>query len=69
MTHPTPPGLDINNDGVITLVGDILDFRGRIGAAPGDPNWWQRLDLNGDGVIALIGDLLLYRGEIGQTCT
>ncbi|MGB6836738.1 MAG: thrombospondin type 3 repeat-containing protein, partial [Dehalococcoidia bacterium] len=61
--------LDINNDGVITVMGDVLNFRGRVGATPGDPNWWQRLDLNGDGVISVMGDVLLYRGNIGQTCT
>jgi hypothetical protein len=60
--------LDINNDGVVTVTGDVLNFRGRIGATPGDPNWWQRLDLNGDGVITVAGDVLSYRGKIGQTC-
>jgi len=61
--------LDINNDGVITVSGDVLNFSGRTGTALGDPNWWQRLDLNGDGVITVTGDVLLYRGEIGRTCS
>jgi hypothetical protein len=61
--------LDINKDRVITVVGDILSFRGRIGASPGEPNWWQRLDLNGDGMITVTDDVLLYRGKIGQTCS
>ena len=61
--------LDINNDGGINVVTDVLNFRGRIGATPGDPNWWQRLDLNGDGGISVVGDVLTYRGMIGETCT
>jgi hypothetical protein len=62
-----PP--DINIDGLITIVGDILMYSGRIGAVPGDPNWWQRLDLNGDETITVTGDVLLYRGKVGHTCT
>ncbi|GAF77431.1 unnamed protein product, partial [marine sediment metagenome] len=60
--------LDINNDGAITVVEDVLSFAGHIGAALGEPNWWQRLDLNGDGVITVVEDVLIYAGEIGQTC-
>jgi len=61
--------LDVNNDGKITVVGDVLNFRGRIGAAPGAPNWWQRLDFNSDGKLTVVGDVLLYRGMIGESCT
>jgi hypothetical protein len=61
--------LDVNNDGQVGVVGDVLNFRGRIGATPGDPNWWQRLDLNADGQISVVGDVLMYRGRIGETCT
>jgi len=61
--------LDINNDGLITATGDVVNFRGRIGAVPGDPNWWQRLDLNMDNFITVAGDALKYRGKVGQTCT
>ncbi|UCH86481.1 MAG: FG-GAP repeat protein [Dehalococcoidia bacterium] len=61
--------LDINMDTEITVAGDCLNFRDRIGAAPGDPEWWQRLDLNADGMISAVGDALLYRGMIGESCT
>jgi beta-lactamase superfamily II metal-dependent hydrolase len=61
--------LDINNDGQLSVPGDVLNFRGRIGAAPGAPEWWQRLDLNGDGGITIPGDVLMYRGRIGEACT
>jgi len=61
--------LDINNDRAITVAGDSLNFRDRIGAAPGDPNWWQRLDLNGDQAITVAGDVFLYRDRIGRTCS
>jgi len=64
--------LDINMDGYITVVGDALNFRGRIGACSGPsphPKWLQRLDLNADYCITVVGDALLYRGMIGKTCT
>ena len=61
--------LDVNNDGQVSVVGDVLNFRGRIGATPGAPNWWQRLDFNADGQISVVGDVLMYRGMIGATCT
>jgi hypothetical protein len=60
--------LDVNNDGQVSVVGDVLNFRGRIGAMPGAPSWWQRLDFNADGQISVVGDVLLYRGLIGETC-
>ena len=61
--------LDVNMDTFVTVVGDALNFRGRIGAAPGDPEWWQRLDFNMDSQITVVGDALLYRGMIGESCT
>ena len=60
--------LDINMDRAVTVVGDALNYRGRIGAEPGDPEWLQRLDFNMDSMISVVGDALLYRGMIGQTC-
>ena len=61
--------LDINNDGVITMSGDVWNFRGHIGATPGDPKWLQRVNFNGDGAITVAGDVFLYRGKIGRTCS
>jgi hypothetical protein len=61
--------LDVNMDTAITVVGDALNFRDRIGAAPGAIEWWQRLDLNADSAITVVGDALLYRGMIGESCT
>jgi len=61
--------LDMNNDTLISVPGDAMDFRGTIGAAPGDPSWSQRLDLNADGVVTVPGDVMLYIGMIGQICT
>jgi len=60
--------LDINMDTAITVAGDSLNFRDRIGATPGSPEWWQRLDLNADGAITVAGDALMYRGMIGEIC-
>jgi hypothetical protein len=61
--------LDMNNDTILTVPGDLLEFRGAIGSSPGQPDWSQRLDLNGDGAITIPGDILLYSGTMGQTCT
>ncbi|UCH86239.1 MAG: S8 family serine peptidase [Dehalococcoidia bacterium] len=61
--------LDINMDKGVTVVGDALNFRDRIGAAPGDPEWWQRLDFNMDNDITVVGDALLFAGMIGEGCT
>jgi hypothetical protein len=57
---------------VVTVVGDVLPYSGRIGATGGPPpsgNWLQRLDFNADGQLSVVGDVLLYRGRIGETCT
>jgi C1A family cysteine protease len=61
--------LDIDNDGLLTVTGDALNFLYRIGSAPGSPNWWQRLDLDGDELITVTGDAFLYKGKIGRTCS
>ena len=64
--------LDTNMDTAITVPGDVLNFRGRIGETGGPPagaNWWVRLDFNMDNVITVPGDVLMYRGMIGQSCT
>ena len=64
--------LDIDMDGVITVVGDVWNFRDRIGETGGPPpsaNWWVRLDFDMDGVITVVGDVFMYRGMIGETCT
>ncbi|UCH87699.1 MAG: FG-GAP repeat protein [Dehalococcoidia bacterium] len=61
--------LDISMDKTITVAGDALNFRDRIGATPGEPEWWQRLDLNADGMITAAGDAIMYRGMIGESCT
>ena len=60
--------LDINMDTVITVAGDALNFRNRIGATPGSPEWWERVDLNMDSAITVAGDALMYRGMIGESC-
>jgi subtilisin family serine protease len=61
--------LDITMDRMLTVAGDVLNFRDRIGATPGSPEWSQRLDLNMDSVLTVAGDVLLYRDMIGETCT
>jgi hypothetical protein len=61
--------LDINIDKTITVVGDILNFRGLIGVSYGDPNFQTRLDLNGDRTLTVVGDVLAFRGHVGETCS
>ena len=64
--------LDINMDRSVTVVGDVLQFRGHVGATggpPPDPDWDQRLDLSMDNLITVVGDVLLFRGNVGDTCT
>lgn len=61
--------LDMNVDKVITVSFDVLPYRGRIQAKPGDPNWLQRLDLNMDSVLTVSFDVLPFRGHIQETCT
>jgi subtilisin-like proprotein convertase family protein len=61
--------LDVNMDKAITVAGDALNFRGRIGATPASPEWWERMDFNMDSAITVAGDALMYRQMIGQSCT
>jgi hypothetical protein len=61
--------LDINNDGSITTVGDVLSFRGLIGAADGDGKFRKRLDFNTDHSLTTVGDVLKFRGRIGTGCS
>jgi hypothetical protein len=64
--------LDINMDTFVTVVGDVLNYSGRIGATggpPPSPNWWGRLDLNADNFLTVVGDVLKFSGKIGQSCT
>jgi hypothetical protein len=64
--------LDVNIDTWVTVGGDVLPYRGRIGATGGPPpegNWSQRLDLNMDNWITVGGDVLPFRGMIGEQCT
>jgi hypothetical protein len=64
--------LDLDKNKVITVAGDVLNYRGRIsatGGPPPSPNWRQRLDLNKDNFITVAGDVLKFRGKISSTCT
>jgi hypothetical protein len=63
--------LDINNDKSITVVGDVLNVSGLIGAKYGDVDgqFRKRLDFNGDSSITVVGDVLKYSGHIGQKCS
>jgi hypothetical protein len=66
--HSTWPP-DINNDGVITVPGDVFKYAGNIGAASGQDKFRKRLDLNGDGVITVPGDVFRFAGHIGDSCS
>ena len=62
-----PP--DINNDGSISVTGDVLQYAGLIGLGSGDDKFRKRLDLNSDGRISVTGDVLKFSGHIGDTCS
>ncbi len=61
--------LDVDMTCDVSVTGDVFNYRGRIGATPSNPEWWQRLDLDMSGDISVTGDVFLYRGRIGETCT
>ena len=57
---------------VITVVGDVLPYSGRIGATGGprpSGNWRKRLDLDANNYITVVGDVLKFSGKIGKGCT
>jgi len=60
--------LDSDMSGDLSITGDVFYYRGRLGATPGDPEWWQRLDLDMSGDISITGDVFMYRDMIGQSC-
>ncbi|UCH87325.1 MAG: hypothetical protein JSU97_02745 [Dehalococcoidia bacterium] len=67
-THDAWP-LDMNMDRSVTVVGDVINYAGNIGApVSGDPAVLQRLDLNVDGSITVVGDVLPFQGLMGLTC-
>ena len=67
-THDAWP-LDINIDRNVTVVGDVLKYRGNVGCNV-TLNWTcARLDINGDGQITVVGDVLKFRGNVGASCT
>jgi len=61
--------LDVDMSKDISVTGDVFNYRGHLGATPGDPSWWQRLDLDASGDISVTGDIFMYRGKLGITCT
>jgi hypothetical protein len=61
--------MDMNNDGAITVPGDVLSYAGLIGVASGDDRFRKRLDLNGDLAITVPGDVLRFAGRIGTSCS
>ena len=63
-SHP----LDIDGDGDFSVTGDVINYVGSIGAAPGAPNWRQRLDLDMSWDISVTGDVSMYVGRIGERC-
>ena len=67
-THDAWP-LDTNIDTFVTVVPDVLSFRGLIGSTYGDGNFRQRLDFNADGALTIIPDVLAFRGHIGEECS
>jgi hypothetical protein len=61
--------LDNDIDRAVSVSGDVFAYVGKIGAAPGSPNWMQRLDIDMDSTISVTGDVFMFIGNIGLTCT
>ena len=61
--------LDLNNDGSISVVGDVLKFSGLIGVTCGQDNYRKRLDFNNDCLLSVVGDVIRFSGHIGDTCS
>jgi hypothetical protein len=69
LTYHSAWPLDMNNDRVITVAGDVAKFQGTIGTGSGDDKFRKRLDLNGDGLITVAGDVARFSGHIGDSCS
>jgi len=65
--------LDINVDRSVSVVGDVLKYRGNVGCdvTDKDAGGWAcaRLDINGDRSVSVVGDVLKFRGNVGASCT
>ena len=61
-----PP--DISMDRSVTVVGDVLPYRERIGECSGSANYDPRLDLNIDSCITVVGDVLKITPYMGLSC-
>ncbi|MGB6896550.1 MAG: hypothetical protein WBF37_11515 [Dehalococcoidia bacterium] len=61
--------LDINMDKKLSILKDVLKYRGNIGKTVAAYPDVRRLDLNADGKLSILKDVLKYRGHIGDTCT
>jgi hypothetical protein len=61
--------LDLNNDGSISVVGDVLKFSGLVGMTCGDDAYRKRLDFNNDCLLSVVGDVIRFSGHIGDTCS
>ena len=60
---------DVNGDGKITLVGDIMSVAGAFGKY-GDPNYVYIYDVaNGDGVVNIPDDIMYIVSRFGDECT
>ena len=60
--------LDMNNNRLINLGGDVAKYIGNMGGSSSDKWSIRRLDMNSNGLINLGGDVAKYIGNMGKTC-
>ncbi|MGB6896549.1 MAG: thrombospondin type 3 repeat-containing protein [Dehalococcoidia bacterium] len=61
--------LDMNQDKKLSILKDVLKYRGNIGKTVAEyPEIARPLDVNADGKISILKDVLKYRGHVGDTC-
>ncbi|MDP3704017.1 MAG: S8 family serine peptidase, partial [Candidatus Omnitrophota bacterium] len=61
---------DVDDDGVVSLLGDLFAVAAAFGKTSGDPDWarYEPYDLNGDGVIDLLIDIFGVASAFGTQC-
>ena len=60
---------DVDGDGVVGLLTDILSVATALGSQVGDPRYDVMYDIDGDGTISLLADLLPVMQHYGQDCS
>lgn len=61
--------LDLSVDRIVTAVGDVLHYSGKMQWTVDEHPEVQRLDLSGNGIITAVGDVFPFSGMMQAQCT